>query len=400
MNQITLLNETKEIRAKILSIGMTESVLDDVMKKIESEKELMESGNDDMVYNKNQYESTVKKILQKLDYFYLTFTLDNIDSLQDLLLSSIRHIHYKSHDSNVLSFAKLQSVEEDMEIGLLYETLKMNSVSLANKLLEEWDGVEESIETDIDYILPLAVNKNCVCSMSITEFLRFVQTCFKYDELADIVDALLKTENETIDDLIYISNDLIKGDELFLLEPIDEIVKGDISDTGKLSTVVETNMDDIMDDFDLPKQIDLHTVSSVSIVTFKHLLNSEIRNKVMMENIYKTLEDSNDIDINIALPQPLILSEYCTTDINDIVDLSIGLMNLINERTGNIRDMLLVQLGSFMKYFRYSNNVYKDSKFVMENITNHNKSELAAMLNERLETLKNTKVGKYYIKSE
>lgn len=398
MNNITLAENPMKMKANLLRLDLRREVLNDLLHRLEFQQkyiDTMDEDDDTCACARLAYDSEVRKIMQKVDYFYLSFEIDGIDTLQDLLLSSIRHIHYKSFDYNEMSFTELESVEQDPEIAILYNTFKINSAILANNLLNEWKDLEEEISNDIEYILPLSRKKKCVCTMSIAEFVRFIQTCFKYEELNDIVDALLTMENDIVDDLICLSNDVVEGDDLFLLEPIDSLVKGEIEDTGKMATVIETEIDLLPDDFDLPKQIDLHSVSCVSMVTFKYLLNTEIRNKIMMENIYKTIVDDSEAEINITISQPLLLSKHYL-DIVDHVNLSIGLMNLINERTHNVKDMLLVQLGSFMKYFRYSNNVFKDAKFVNEHKDDPNRTELSALLNERLEILKDSKLGKYY----
>lgn len=390
MEIMPMATDTKEMNIKILRMDLEKHMLDNIVDDIESNKNRV-----DTVHTASQYESLIKKTMQKLDYVFLSFEIDGIDSVQDLLLSSIRHIHYKSINYEQLYFEDLESASEDQEIDILYNTLKLNVAILANNLIDEFKEMDFGIMNDLEYIMPLSLKKKCVCTMSIAEFVKFIQTCFKYDELSNIVDVLLSLDNEIIEDLVYISNDLTKGDELFLLEPIDDVVKGEITDTGKLSSIIETDIDKIPDDFDLPKQIDLHTVSCSSIVTFKKMLNSDIRNKIMMENIYKTLIDDEDVNVNIALSQLLMISEHFS-EIEQLVELSISLINLINERTHNIKDMLLVQLGSFMKYYRYSNNVYKDSKFVSEHLFDAELTELASLMNERYEILKDTKLGKYY----
>lgn len=390
MEIMPMATDTKEMNIKILRMDLEKHMLDNIVDDIESNKNRV-----DTVHTASQYESLIKKTMQKLDYVFLSFEIDGIDSVQDLLLSSIRHIHYKSINYEQLYFEDLESASEDQEIDILYNTLKLNVAILANNLIDEFKEMDFGIMNDLEYIMPLSLKKKCVCTMSIAEFVKFIQTCFKYDELSNIVDVLLSLDNEIIEDLVYISNDLTKGDELFLLEPIDDVVKGEITDTGKLSSIIETDIDKIPDDFDLPKQIDLHTVSCSSIVTFKKMLNSDIRNKIMMENIYKTLIDGEDVNVNIALSQLLMISEHFS-EIEQLVELSISLINLINERTHNIKDMLLVQLGSFMKYYRYSNNVYKDSKFVSEHLFDAELTELASLMNERYEILKDTKLGKYY----
>lgn len=390
MEIMPMATDTKEMNIKILRMDLEKHMLDNIVDDIESNKNRI-----DTVHTASQYESLIKKTMQKLDYVFLSFEIDGIDSVQDLLLSSIRHIHYKSFNYEQLYFEDLESASEDQEIDILYNTLKLNVAILANNLIDEFKEMDFGIMNDLEYIMPLSIKKKCVCTMSIAEFVKFIQTCFKYDELSNIVDVLLSLDNEIIEDLVYISNDLTKGDELFLLEPIDDVVKGEITDTGKLSSIIETDIDKIPDDFDLPKQIDLHTVSCSSIVTFKKMLNSDIRNKIMMENIYKTLIDDKDVNVNIALSQLLMISEHFS-EIEQLVELSISLINLINERTHNIKDMLLVQLGSFMKYYRYSNNVYKDSKFVSEHLFDAELTELASLMNERYEILKDTKLGKYY----
>ena len=395
MKTITLAENPLKMEAKLLRLDLRREILDTLMHRLEKQQEWLDSGNEDEGCARLAYDSEARKIMQKIDYFYLSFEIEGIDTLQDLLLSSIRHIHYKSFDYDIMSFTELESAEQDQEIALLYNTFKINSAILANNLLNEWKDLEEEISNDVEYILPLSRKKKCVCTMSIAEFVRFIQTCFKYEELNDVVDVLLSMDNDIIEDLICMSNDLIDGDDLFLLEPIDKLVKGEIEDTGKMATVIETEIDTLPDDFDLPKQIDLHSVSCVSMVTFKYLLNTEIRNKIMMENIYKTIVDENELDINITISQPLMLSEYYL-DIVDHVNLSIGLMNLINERTHNFKYMLLVKLGSFMKYFRYSNNVFKDAKFMKEHKDDPNKTELSALINERYEILKDSKLSKYY----
>lgn len=390
MEIMPMATDTKEMNIKILRMDLEKHMLDNIVDDIESNKNRV-----DTVHTASQYESLIKKTMQKLDYVFLSFEIDGINSVQDLLLSSIRHIHYKSFNYEQLYFEDLESASEDQEIDILYNTLKLNVAILTNNLINEFKEMDFGIMNDLEYIMPLSLKKKCVCTMSVAEFVKFIQTCFKYDELSNIVDVLLSLDNEIIEDLVYISNDLTKGDELFLLEPIDDVVKGEITDTGKLSSIIETDIDKIPDDFDLPKQIDLHTVSCSSIVTFKKMLNSDIRNKIMMENIYKTLIDDKDVDVNIALSQLLMISEHFS-EIEQLVELSISLINLINERTHNIKDMILVQLGSFMKYHRYSNNVYKDSKFVSEHLFDTELTELASLMNERYEILKDTKLGKYY----
>lgn len=390
MNTMPMAINDKKMTIKILRMDLSKELLTKFVDDIETNKTRI-----DTVHTASHYDSMIKKIMQKFEYMYLSFEIDGIDSVQDLILSSIRHIHYKSFNYEQLYFKNLESIEDDQEIDILYNTLKLNVVMLVNNLIEEFKEMDFGIMNDLEYILPLSVKKKCVCTMSIAEFVKFVQTCFKYDELSDIIDIFLSLEDEIIEDLVYISNDLTKGDDLFLLEPIDDVVKGEITDTGKLSSIIETDIDKIPDDFDLPKQIDLHTISCSSIVTYKKMLNSDIRNKIMMENIYKSLIDEEDVDVNIALSQLLMLSEHFS-EIERIVELSISLINLINERTHNITDMLLVQLGSFMKYYRYSNNVYSDSKFVSEHLFDSELTELASLMNERYEILKDTKLGKYY----
>ena len=390
MGIMPMATDKKEMSVKILRMDLEKHVLDSIVNDIETNKNRV-----DTVHTASHYDSLLKKTMQKLDYMFLSFEIDGIDSVQDLLLSSIRHIHYKAFNYDQLYFEDLESSNEDQEIDILYNTLKLNVAILANNLIDEFKEMDFGIMNDLEYIMPLSLKKKCVCTMSMAEFVKFIQTCFKYDELSNIVDILLSLDNEIIEDLVYISNDLTKGDELFLLEPIDDVVKGEITDTGKLSSIIETDIDKIPDDFDLPKQIDLHTVSCSSIVTFKKMLNSDIRNKIMMENIYKTLIDEKDVDVNIALSQLLMISEHFS-EIEQVVELSISLINLINERTKNIKDMLLVQLGSFMKYYRYSNNVYEDSKFVSEHLFDAEITELASIVNERYEILKDTKLGKYY----
>lgn len=288
-------------------------------------------------------EEELRDISDYLDGLNISFKITGVNMLQYTIISTLRNV---VSEIVVEEFTKFTNVNlGSKELNDEYTRLVAECFKIKDILKNKYKFDDELLE----YIEPMTKTVDIRFSMTIKEFLRFVNTCSRYDELIDIIVSMDSVEE--LEGLLYIRTELAGRKDLFLRNKISKDVREELN--------VNENKVKLLSRKDKKVQI-IEKVSTICIgsyVSFRNIVTNTKNFNIRLENP-KHVDSDDSIPINIILPE-----EYSSIDINDInlIDKYIyGWICLINrihlEKDYYEGKTILCHLGCFGVIFRMNNS--------------------------------------------
>lgn len=288
-------------------------------------------------------EEEVRDIGDYLDGFNISFKIFGLNILQYTMISTLRNVVKGVLDSKTISFANVNLGSE--ELNKEYTRLIKECIKIRNILKDKYSFDENTIS----YIEPMTRTIDMRFSMSIKEFLRFVNTCSKYDELIDIVIPIY--QEDRLEGILDIRTDVAGQKDLFLRNKVEASIREElIMNDSKVSIVSRTR-----DNIRLLNKMSVLCMGSY--VAFRNITTNTKNFNIKLENP-KHVDNDISININIIIPE-----EYSTLEEDDmnLIDKYIyGWICLINrihlDRDYYEGKVILCHLGCFGVVFRMNNS--------------------------------------------
>lgn len=251
----------------------------------------------------------IRNIIDDLDSFNLSITIQDVDMIKYSLLLAIDNISVELIDSEI----KFKNIDfNDEELNNEYNRLLKQYESLA--------GLIDMPDKILQYIQPSSRLVDVRLSMSIKDFVYFIITCSKYDELIDI-NVLLSNYDELLDKLVTMANslnDMYIPDDLFIRLKLDEENRKLILNSGNINIIVVSNEEYIYHCIANNKtDVKLSTLCSCSLVGYRELVKFLPNHHVKIENFFDLIEQEY---INLTLPvEYLNINEDISNAINGYI---------------------------------------------------------------------------------
>ena len=287
----------------------------------------------------------IRNILDDLDNFNLSLQLNGIDMIKYTMLLSMKNINVELIESPLL-FANMEfSVEEDKQE---YLSLIKQYGHLRGILIEEHEFDERIIE----YIEPSSRLVNVRVSLSIKDFIYFILTCAKYDELMDIL-VLISDYDEIMESLVSVSillNDIIIVDDLFIRTMLDPDNRSELMNHEDTEVYIISNEEYINHCLENGKaDVKLSTIGTCSLVAYRELVKELPKQQMKLENFQDIVRENG---INIILPKDYCsLDEYLLISIHDYTQAWYNLMKKLDPDEC-ASEMMLCSLGCFVNVFK------------------------------------------------
>lgn len=289
----------------------------------------------------------IRNISDQLDSFNITFELLGVNMLQYTIISTFRNILINVLDKDYAMFKTINLESE--ELNDEYNKLLAECLLIRSMLKDKYGFSDDLIE----YIEPMTQLVDLRISMTTREFLRFVNTCSKYDELIDIVIALYDIDELNL--LLSRRTELATQKDLFMRYLIDNVTRDYIID-NKL--YVLSNMEHVKRSIDFGYNVKVSSLGFGSYIAFREIATSLPNFNIKLENP-KHVENNGTIPIVVK-----IANEY--SDLGDedkkIIDKYIYrwicLINRFHLETEVFDERaLLCHLGCFGTVFRMNNEL-------------------------------------------
>lgn len=251
----------------------------------------------------------IRNIIDDLDSFNMSLVIQDIDMIKYSMLLSIDCITVELLEKNI-EFKQMDFNDECMN-------------NEYNRLIKQYETLSSLIDMPdqlLQYIQPNSRLVDIRISMSVKDFIYFILTCSKYDELLDI-DVLISDYDNLLNKLVTLSislNDMYNTDDLFIRMQLDGDNRKMILDSGNVNIVVVSN-EEYVNHCIINNKLDikLSTVSSCSLVGYRELLKLLPNNHIKIENFFDLIEQEY---ISLTLPiEYLNINEDISNAINGYI---------------------------------------------------------------------------------
>lgn len=299
----------------------------------------------------------IRNILDDLDNFNITMQLNEIDMIKYTMLLSMKNIEVERIDmGGPIKFYNINfTVEDDKEDYIkLIDWYKR----LRELLIEKYNFDDDLLQ----YIEPNSRLVDIRVSMSIKDFVYFIISCAKYNELMDIM-VMISNYDDIFDYLVSIStllNNLIVVDDLFIRTMLDPDNRRELMQYEDTEVYIISNEDYINHCLEYNKAgVKLSTIGTCTMVAYRELVSLLPKQQIKIENLQDViLEDS----VNTLLPKEFCeVDEYIVTNIHNFAQAWYNLSKRLNP-TEYSNEIMLCSLGCFSNVFKMNTmieNYYK-----------------------------------------
>lgn len=294
-------------------------------------------------------EDKLRDILDVLDSYNITFELTSVNMLQYTIITTFRRILIDVLDKKYPVFNTLNLESE--ELNCEYNELIAECLSIRYVLKDKYNFSEDLIE----YIEPMTKLIDLRISMTIKEFLIFVNTCSKYDELKDIIKSIYENDNAELNLLLMMRSEVVTQKDLFMRNLLDDATRDYIID-NKLYVLSDINHVKRSSDFGYSVK-----VSSAGFGSYKAFREIAIK----LPNFSIKLENPKHVGNDSTIPiivkiddEYSKLSEEHVKLIDNYIYRWICLINRFHLETDVFDERaLLCHLGCFGTVFRMNNEL-------------------------------------------
>lgn len=331
--------------------------------------------NNDRTYKEN---NRIKNILDDLDNFNFTFQLNGINMIKYTMLVSMKDVNVElineTNDYEEIQF----SVKEDRDRYLML----LKQFNAWGEILTDKYELPEGL---LSYIQPNSRLVNVRVSCSIKEFMYFINSCLKYDELIDIA-LLISDQDELLENIVSVAtllNDLIIADDLFIRIMLDEDNRNNLLTNGTTFVNVISNEEYIKHCINNYKaDVKVSIIGSCSLVAYRKIITNIPKQQIKVENFLDIIKEDC---VSITLPK-----EFCELPDEILNGLSVYIQEWFElsqklDHNEFANEKMLCYLGCYLNvfkmntmienYFRLANEpglteVYEIMKIVEQKLTN------------------------------
>jgi hypothetical protein len=318
----------------------------------------------------------IKNIVDDLDSFNMTVTLQDIDMLKYTLLLSFDNITVDLVEDDDMRFKEIE-FENSKNVE------KYNRLITQYKAFEEILGLEDKL---MQYIQPNSRLVNARVSMSVKDFVYFALLCSKYDELLDI-NVLLSNFDDLLEKLVTVSlalYNLYFVDDLFIRVGLDEENRKSLLDSGTINACIVSNEEYIQHCIDTFKaSVKLSVIGSCSLVAYREIVDYLPKQQIKIENISGMIQQEY-----ISLTFPREFSEIDPNVANALDGYVYEWYQFIDELKKDDEEknnILLCCLGCFSSVFKMNTAIENYFKLITET----NMSEVFDLMNVVVNKLTN-----------
>lgn len=312
--------------------------------------EITDLFEDKVEYNLETIEGEeARDISDILDSYNITFELTGVNMLQYTIISTFRRILIDILDKDYVVFDTVNLESE--ELNCEYNKLIDECLSIRSMLKDKYKFSEDLIE----YIEPMTKLIDLRISMTIKEFLRFVNTCSKYDELIDILISIYENDNAELNLLLMMRSEVATQKDLFMRNLLDDVTRDYVID-NKLHVLSDINHIKISSDFGY--NVKVSSVGFGSYKAFREIATKLPNFNIKLENPKHVDNDSNiPIVVKIADEYSKLSEEHMKL-IDKYIYKWICLINRFYLETDVFDERaLLCHLGCFGTVFRMNNEL-------------------------------------------
>ena len=322
----------------------------------------MELLNIDLDYNKlievikfinNSENITYKEIndiLCNLDMYNISVRFNNITMMQYTLLLTMKGIKPILLKQKEVKFDELNI--EDKEIQNEYKRLLNEYIELRKEL-------DIFSDTTIECLEPGSRLVDVELNMSVKEFIEFINTCSKYDELLDLTLAI--STNEITQNFIMILYRLdLNSYDVYMRSQIIKEVREDLTSLrGNIRSFIISNNDYISEELEKGNSdVKISLLSYSNYLEIRDLTNKSVDVNIRLENPKLIEKEKYPIDIIVPDELGLITDENLTNRIDKYIYDWIVLISKIRDKDEYYyNDILSCYLGCFATIFTMNNSV-------------------------------------------
>lgn len=290
----------------------------------------------------------IRNILDDLDSFNLTFSINEVDMIKYSLLLSIDKISVELVDSEEVKFEEIEF--EDDELNAEY-----------NRLLKQYKTFESLVNLPdnlLQYIQPNSRLVNVRISLSIKDFVHFILTCSKYDELLDII-VMISNYDTVMEKLVTMSMslyDLNFVDDLFIRLQVDEEYRRAMLDSGVININIMSNDEYVIHCLKNSKSdVKISTIGTCSLVAYREIVKNIPKQQIKIENFFDLI---NQDYMSLTFPvEYLHLDEYVSNAIDGYIYDWYLLIDKLKQKDDTELITMLCCLGCFSNIFKMNTNM-------------------------------------------
>ena len=245
---------------QILNIDLTKNILIDYMDILKGEE-----------YSKSEK----RDVIDELDMRNITFILRGINMLQYTILTAFKNYKLISIERKMeFEYPDFENEYLENEYKELIKTYKEIRKVLKNKY-----KVSKKI---IEYFEPMSRLIDIKVSMTLKEFMVFIKTCNKYDELIDISVGI--DDDEMLSNFFTVLEN-VKTEELFLRHGFNKL---DLEEGFKVLSNTRFIYDSLVKN---NKRVKVSCIAYMSFVAFRDINNTPVNFNMRLENLKYIKED-------------------------------------------------------------------------------------------------------------
>lgn len=290
----------------------------------------------------------IRNILDDLDSFNMTLIIQDIDMINYSLLLSIDNLNVELEDQDELKFKNIDFGNDDLN----------NEYNRLIKQYKSFDEILNMPDTFMQYLQPNSRLVNVRISLSVKDFIYFILTCSKYDELLDLI-VLISDFDTLLENLVTLSMamcDMMNVEDLFIRMSLDEDNRKILLDEGSVNITMISNDEYISYCVENNKvDVKLSSIGTCSLVAYRDIVSQIPKHQIKIENFFDLI---NQEYISLILPK-----EYAeiNADVANAIDGYIYDWYLLIDRLKKYRDSemetMLCCLGCFSNIFKMNTSI-------------------------------------------
>lgn len=293
----------------------------------------------------------INDLISSLDIYNITVRFNNVNMMQYTLLLTMKGINVNLIKQKEIKFNKLNI--EDEGIATEY-----------NRLLDKYLDLRERLDmfsdTTLEALEPGSRLVDVELNMSLRDFIVFIKTCSKYDELIELVLAI--SGNEILQSLIVVIYKLeLNSQDIYMRFKVDDNIRNDlVSITNDKNIFVLSNTDNVTNNLvkgNLRERVSI--IGYANYLQIRDLLNKGIDLNIKLEN--PKLIEKEDHALDVITPDELELlsgNEELSNEVDKYIYDWICLIDKIKHTDEYYyNDIVSCHLGCFANVYTINNNI-------------------------------------------
>lgn len=293
----------------------------------------------------------INDLISSLDIYNITVRFNNVNMMQYTLLLTMKGINANIIKQKEIKFNKLNIEDEEI-------------VNEYNRLLDKYLDLRERLDMFSDVTLealePGSRLVDVELNMSLRDFIVFIKTCSKYDELIELVLAI--SGNKITQSLIMAIYKLeLNSQDIYMRLKVDDNIRNDLlSITNDKNIFVLSNIDNVTNNLvkgNLRERVAV--IGYANYLQIRDLLNKGIDLNIKLENPKLIEKEEHALDV-ITTDELELLSgnEELANEVDKYIYDWICLIDKIKHTDEYYyNDIVSCHLGCFANVYAINNNI-------------------------------------------